>query len=227
MARIIGITAGLNPTNTPERDEQLAEAKRKKAKLQVAPDARKMKFNQHPVGEIICICCGGQVGFATVRKKLNSTCDHCRRFFGDGMPGSTNMSAEQSLKVISDAREAGWVMLLRRGHWGTKNGDRVEVDAGDIFKVRRAGSLEAQEIEPCSHDKTWGMFTLTVMIGQHELTQFPHEVSAISLSKVLMLQKEKQVEMVYVSKDDDTGHFSPLPALRSQIYERFGTLVGA
>lgn len=227
MARIVGIIAGLNPTNTQERDEEIAEKKStKKAKLQAAPDPSKMKFKSHPVGEIFCDCCSGQIGFATVKRKLDPTCSYCSQFFGRGMlGGSTHMRPELARKVIDDAREAGWVMILRSFHGAAKNGDRCEVDAGDIFKVRRAGSEVSDEAEPCTKERTWNMFTLTVMIGPHELTQFPHEISAITLAKVLDLQKQKQLEMVYVSKDDENGHFTPVPEMRKQIYQAFGPMV--
>lgn len=229
MGRIIGIDAGLNPTNTQACENAIAERKRiKKAKLETAPDSSKLKFNTHPVGEIICDCCGGQVGFATVKKKLDSTCAHCKLFFGLGVvSGCTNKNPDQARKIIHEAKEFGWVMILRRFHCAAANGDRCEVDAGDIFRVQRAGSNKTDELDPCSKERTWNMFTLSVMIGPHELTQFPHEISPMSFVHVMDLQAKKQVEMVYVSKDDEYGHFTPLPELRSQIYQTFGALVNA
>ncbi len=215
MAYIEGIKAGLVPVESAEHEKR-REAKAKQPKLKAAPD------------EIICDVCLGQIGFNTSRTKHTNPCRHCRDFFGlNFTPGVTNEDPEDALEKMAKLREAKWGMLLRSTSFAVANGGAsIAIEAGDVFPVQRAGNAEIRDTKSsCSKDRTWALFTATIQIGQHELTLFPHEISAMAWLTVMELRREGELVEQFVSADDKQGHFTPSPQLRAEINEVFGHLI--
>lgn len=213
MAHIHGITPGLVPVGDTSAIAE--QKKRRTKKLAVAPD------------EVVCDICRGQVGFNTARTKQVNPCTHCVRFFGIRiMSGTTNISPETSERLVADARKERWVMVLRRGTFGSA-GTIVTVEPGDVFKVARTGDKQRHETkEPVSSERTSQIFSVEIGIGGHKVTLFPHEFSAMPFTTLMRLKKSGDLKEVYVSADDEVGHFAPPQELRDQIYEAFGPRVG-
>lgn len=212
MAHIHGIKAGLVPTSSLTPREQ---------------EAKSAAQEYVPAGVVVCEICNGVIKLK-VRQKPTKECDHCARFFGDrGFVGVTRKSPEDTKEAIKKMRDEKWVMVLKRGSFGS-GATTFTVEPGDIFPVHRAGDVSLERGGLVSNkDMTFRLFTLSIMIGTHELTLFTHEASAISFQKIMALRKDGDIKEVFVSTDDATGHFTPTPELRAEIYAMFGSLVNA
>lgn len=205
MAKLTGITPGLRPVVTKPPPKPSRKAR-----------------------EETCCACSGVLTRSNKEILLDDErgqrCKHCAIFFGDDTRfGVTNRSHDESSKIINEIREAGWLLILRRGEF-----EGLEVEPGDIFKVRRSGiAADTDDTPKCSKERTRELFSATVLIGPHELVLWPHEVSPIRFGTLMQLKAAGELEEVFVSGDDEIGHFKPTDALRAEIYATFGRLVNA
>ena len=233
MAHIIGTRPGLVPVSNPVVTKRPTKRGRK------VSDSECVVTEVKAAHERFCDACGGDMGpggfketrvrgrRAFVETTSNSPrCSHCTSFFGRGiLGGMTNVSPTRALEVVNAAREAGYVMLLRHGVFGSKT-FTLRVEPGDVFKVSRAGVVEKNDSPtPCSKERTWQKFTVSVRVAGEELIQLPHEVSGISFVRVMELRAAEVLSEVYVSTDDQDGHFAPPPKVRESINAAFRNLV--
>lgn len=196
----------------------------------VAEPARPKIRKPESISEVICEVCGGQVGFKSARARapVVSPCQYCSLFFGLGpMGGCTNDDPESADAKLAKIRECGWLIVLRRGHFGGSGGE-IEVEPGDVFKATRVGDEARRAVaERCSRERTKALFTVSIMLAGTELIQYTHEVAAIPFLTVMTLKQKGELVENFVSTKDDEGHFVPTPDLRREIYNAFGRLVNA
>lgn len=222
MAKISGITAGFAP------NESSADARKKNTATVTAPAPGQPQA-------VLCRCCEGHLRFDNEALKKNrlidpELCPHCVAFFGNlesdriFTNGVTDVSAKASRKRVVGAREAGYVMILRDGAFGA-NGVEIEIAAGDILLVPQRAADSYLPGQPVTKERTWGMFTLEVLIGPHPLTLFADEFSPIAFATVMALRDKKEIEETFVSTDDTHGHFRPTTEMRRQIEACFGRLI--
>lgn len=150
-------------------------------------------------------------------------CRHCASFFGIGQAGFygvTNVSVEVARKRIANATEFGWGMILRAGTFGAPDNTTFTVEPGDIFKVARSGMEVPVDASPAT-DMTAMMFSVDLTVGPYTLKLYPHEFSPLSMAEILSMVAGKELEVKYLSQDDDTGYYTPTPEIREIIKANF------
>nr|WP_023842550.1 hypothetical protein [Burkholderia sp. M701]BAO19007.1 hypothetical protein [Burkholderia sp. M701] len=239
MANIIGIRSGLVPSVDAPRPAQRGGARRSRGAT-AAPTAD-MVTELKATGPRVCNACDGDMGsggfketkvrgrkaYVSVAEDDIPYCAHCRDFFGIGRlhPGRTNVPPAVARDEMRETQEAGYVMLLRSRRFGCQ-GFNVCVEAGDVFKVARAGSPAYSGNRPLpSAERTKSMFSISLSILGEGLILFPHEFSPISFVRVMELRATGELNEVYLSNEDQEGHFAPSPKVRKLIMATFGNLV--
>lgn len=239
MANIIGIRSGLMPSvDAPSHDRRGRVRPLRGGKDTPAVDTI---TDLKGTGPRVCEACDGDMGsggfketkvrgrkaYVSVAEDDIPYCAHCRDFFGIGRlhPGRTNVPPSVARDEMREAQEAGYVMLLRSQRFGCQ-GFNVRIEAGDVFKVARAGSPAYSGDRPLpSAERTKSMFSVSLSILGEGLILFPHEFSAISFVRVMELRASGELNEVYLSNEDQEGHFAPSPKVRELIMATFGNLV--
>lgn len=225
MASIHGIVAGLGVSQIAQEPPPARKRRGAKA-VAYEPEAVVVPLTHC----VACLCRGQAVGRGTrLHSDIDSRsqyCRHCRTMFGGFLPGCTRDDPEEAMTKIEAVRKEGYLMVLRTMSLGTPDGRTVSVDAGDIFVCRPSNPQRVERDELATKETTWALFTLKLQVGPYAITLFPHEFASISLFTVMDLRKHGEIVDCYVSGDDNAGHFTPTAALKAQILDMFGSLVG-
>ena len=211
MAYIHGIEPGLVPTT-------LAPAEPEQPVAKESADPR-------------CAACDGLLFGKDLKAAIEEeedelVCRHCQRFFGInvffGGHGQTNYSIEQTKEKLAKALDGNdWAMMLITRTFAGPGGVTFTVEKGDFFKIIRVGAPSWLGQLPC-RDRSSKYFSIDVKVGTIPLTLFPHEFSPHSMGYLLTLVADKEMEVKYISQDDDTGYYTPTPEVREQIRAMFG-----
>lgn len=123
-----------------------------------------------------------------------------------------------TLKRIAEARDGGMVMILRDMHFGTHGGGTVDLDIGDVFKVKRAGATPSAA---ASYEHARELFTIDINVGPCTVTLYPFECSPTSMLSTMQLEPGNY-EIAYVSRDDPEGYFTLTKQAKEQVRAAFG-----
>lgn len=134
--------------------------------------------------------------------------------------GVTNCPVDKAKERVAKANEYGWVMILREGTFAGPDHSTFTVEQADIFKVERAGMVAPPNALPC-RDMTTAMFSVNLSVGPYSLKLFPHEFSPMSMTQILSLVADKELEVKYLSQNDTTGYYTPTPEVREIIRANF------
>lgn len=210
MAYIHGIEPGLVPTT-------LAPVKPEEPEPQNSADPR-------------CAACSALLFGKDLKSAIEEddglVCRHCQLFFGlndfFGHHGQTNYSIKQTKEKLAKALDGNdWAMMLITRTFAGPGGVTFTVEKGDFFKIIRVGAPNWPSELPC-RDRSSKYFSVDVKVGTIPLTLFPHEFSPQSMGYLLTLVADKEMEVKYLSQDDDTGYYTPTPEVREQIRAMFG-----
>lgn len=153
--------------------------------------------------------------------ELQSYCRACSNFFGlDYMRGITNCAPDKAKERVDQAAEYGWVMIMCRGTFTAPGGTTFEVEPGDCFRVSRAGVKDLKPI--CHRDYVAQRFSVECQVGPIVLKQWPHEFTPVTQVYLMSLVADGELEVKYLATNDETGYYTPTPALREQLNHMFG-----
>ncbi len=149
-------------------------------------------------------------------------CRYCDAFFygldSFGLKGCTDASPEIARRRCEGALKTGWIMVLRRTTLGV-SGITFTVEAGDMIPVEQTSPDPADD---CSDARTRSLFMVTARLGPLTMRLYPHEFADIDLFTIIELKRDGEVEEQFVSADDTTGYFAPVPEIRQMIQNTFG-----
>jgi hypothetical protein len=193
---------------------------------------------KEPLVEQRCVACRCEVPHVIAtrsRKKvpfIDGMCPYCAGFFGHegGLsgytPGATNVGPQDTLQKIKRLREDNFLILLRNRSLVARDGNIVNLGAGDIFQCAPTNPEPDPEGQ-FSKDRTWALFTLNLAVGPYEIRLFAHEWSPISFRVVMELKSAGEMVESFIDDSDKIGHFTPTPEMREQIEACFGRLVNS
>lgn len=206
MASINGMTPGYRPRGTPK----------KRAKPTAAP-----KFP-------LCSYCGGKVQNKKDRwigglddRMICPSCQCLFQIHAEQIGPPAPFNIEVAKERIAGVRESKYALILTNNSFGCGGGATVNVEMGDVFPVARVGLLE-DEFAFTNNRRTRAMFSIDIKIGPELLTLFPHEFSPMTFLTIMSMRKAGELTEEYVSVDDDSGYFAPVPELRAEIQQLFG-----
>lgn len=215
MAKISGITPGLLPVAS------------KVVKAKSIPQPARKTDPTH------CRFCAGEMAKRDIKAydaaddddedEDSGFCLACAGFFGRGAHygrGVTNCDPAKTIERIQQAEEYGWAMVMHRGNFAAPGGTTFEVEPGDCFRVVRAGVKDLAPI--CHRDYVAARFSIDCQVGPIILKQWPHEFTPVSQVYLMSLVADGELEVKYLSADDETGYYTPTPALREQLNAMFG-----
>lgn len=149
-------------------------------------------------------------------------CLPCRAFFGVGhMGGCTNYSPEQTLERLKKAKEDQWAMVLVDRTFSAPGGTNFTIEKGDFFKITRIGADDYVSELP-SGDRSMKKASVDIAVGPIALTLFPHEYSPQSMTYILGLLADKEVEVKYICQEDEIGYYTLTPEVREIVRNMYG-----
>lgn len=217
MAKIQGITPGLMPVDIE------------------APKIKKIPQPAAKTEVVHCRHCAGEMakrdlkaydaldGYEDDEDEDSGFCLACAGFFGLGIHhgrGVTNVDPAKAKERVEQAEEYGWAMVMRRGNFAAPGGTSFEVEPGDCFRVVRAGVKDLAPI--CHRDYVAARFSIDCQVGPIVLKQWPHEFTPVSQVYLMSLVADGELEVKYLATNDETGYYTPTPALREQLNHMFG-----
>lgn len=225
MARLSGYVPGL----VPRQEAVLAQLPDKKAKAKLPKPPRRPKDKKAVVWtEVYCEGCNAFAGWSNEQEPLEPYCHACNMFFGVGRRGylmghgTTNMTVQDAKDRILQIRETQWGLCLIHNTFGAHNGESVELERGDVYRIVRAGNLADEAGTISSTARTFSMYSVEVALGPHRVTLFPHEISPINFLKLMEYKQAGEMEECYLSGDDTEGFFMPTPEVARQIEIAYG-----
>lgn len=147
-------------------------------------------------------------------------CKHCASILSTASGNGRTGNAKATLEKLEQVREAGMLVIMRTLSAGDNSGLNVEVEFGDVFKVRRVGADTGGS--RIGREVSMKALTVDIAVGPVVLTLWPHEIAPMNLITVLALQKDGDYEMAYVSQDDQEGYFTLTPKAKDLVLRTFG-----
>lgn len=151
-------------------------------------------------------------------------CKHCdsaigSSFFGHGL---TNDSLDRIQEKMHKAESGDdWALILRPTSLTSLGGTSFTLERGDMFKIVRIGTKN-WPTKSCDGARSKSAVSVDVQVGPLTATLYSHEFSPQPQSFAMCSMADGEMEVKYLSKEDDVGYYTPTEWVKQQIKEMYG-----